>query len=109
MARSGVVQTLFQHLMCFRENSPLIFNVYGINCATYNFAFLHDCIQILDKFLNWGWSTGDFNMANIFIQYFGLDEATKIFEVVKILVEEVKKGSHDLYQLNHGEVNVNLK
>ncbi|CAG9330290.1 unnamed protein product [Blepharisma stoltei] len=106
MARTGVIRTIFQHLMCFREISPIIYNIYGVNCVTYNFAFLHDCVQVLEKFLILGWPTGDLNMSNIFAQYFTQDEATKLFEVVKILIEEVKKGSHDLYQVNHGEVNL---
>lgn len=101
-----MIKTLFMHLMQFREISPLISKIYRLNCYTYNFAYLHDCVKALEKFILQGWPTGDLNLANTYLSFFGQEEAVKIFDVVKVLVEEVKKGSHDLYQVNHGEVNL---
>lgn len=106
MIRSGMARTLFDSLLCFREVSPMITEIYGIACITYNFAYLHDCAKSLDRFVLAGWSTGDSRLVNTFAQHFGQEEAGKLFEVVKVLVDEVRKGGHDLYQLNHGDVNV---
>jgi hypothetical protein len=106
MIRAGMVRTLFASLLSFREISPMISEIYGVSCITYNFAYLHDCAVALDRFILSGWPTGDTQMLNSFAQYFGQEEAAKLFEVIKVLVEEVRKGTHDLYQLNHGDVNV---
>lgn len=106
MARNGLIKTIFNHLISFKEISSMITEIYGVSCTTYNFTYLYDCLKVLDKFLAEGWPTGDILMINIFSNYFGLEEAGRLFEIVKIIVEEVQKGSHDLYKLNHGEVNV---
>lgn len=106
MIRAGMVNTLFASLLSFREISPMISEIYGVSYITYNFAYLHDCAVTLDRFITAGWPTGDTQLVNTFAQYFSQEQAAKLFEVVKVLVEEVRKGSHDLYQLNHGDVNV---
>ena len=45
-------------------------------------------------------------MTNTFAKYFDREEATFLFEVIKVLTSEVRKGNQDLYNLNHGEVNL---
>ena len=65
-----MTRTIMQHILCFRELSPIFSMTYGVSCFTYNFGFLHDCVIALDKFLAYGWPTGDFNMANSYVAYF---------------------------------------
>lgn len=92
---SGIVSSIFQNLMSFMEKSPMIHQIYGVSCFTYNFGYLHDCVLVLDKILALGWT--DTTMPNAFLHYFGAPEASKLYEIIKILAEEVKTGSHDLY------------
>lgn len=109
MVNSGMVRAIFHCLISFREVSPVIAQIYGVNCVTYNFGLLHECFVILDKIFTLGWRLGDHSTINSFASQFNEEEAVKVLDVVKIIAEEVKKGGHDLYQLNHGEINVNTK
>lgn len=104
MIRAGMTRTLFQYMICFKEVNPVVMHVYSTDCFTYNFSYLNDCALVLDRFLLMGWPSGDFRISNAFSKYFDQPEAAYLFEVVKILTNEVRKGNHDLYQLNHGEV-----
>lgn len=106
MIRQGMTRTLFQYMICFKEVSPVFASAYGVNCFTYNFSYLNDCALILDKFIMLGWGTGDTMMNNTFARCFDREEATFLFEVIKVLTGEVRKGNQDLYNLNHGEVNL---
>ena len=106
MIRAGMTHTLFQYMICFKEVSPVLAHVYGVSCFTYNFSYLNDCALVLDRFALLGWPSGDVMIANAFSKYFDREEATYLFEVVKVLTNEVRKGNQDLYQLNHGEVNL---
>jgi hypothetical protein len=104
MMRAGMTRTLFQYMICFKEVNSVVLQVYSASCFTYNFSYLNDCALVLDRFALLGWPSGDFKMANAFAKYFDQAEAAYMFEVIKVLTNEVRKGNQDLYQLNHGEV-----
>ena len=96
---------MFHALLEFREISNLMSGIYFDNCLSYNFGFLNDCLLVLEKFLVSGWIAGDSKIANTFLQYFQIEQANILLELIKILVEECKKGK-ELYQIYYGEVNV---
>ena len=71
----------------------------------YHFGYLNDCLLVLQKFLLSGWINGDFKQTNAFLPHFQLDQAKGLVEVIRVLVEECKKGK-DLYQITYASVNV---
>lgn len=71
----------------------------------YHFGYLNDCLLVLQKFLLSGWISGDFKQTNAFLPHFQLDQAKGLVEVIRVLVEECKKGK-DLYQITYASVNV---
>jgi hypothetical protein len=52
-----------------------------------------------------GWITGDPKQTNAFLSHFQMEQANSLAEIVRILVEECKKGK-DLHQLVYPGVNV---
>ena len=99
---------MFRALLDFREVSEILSEIYYDNCVCYNFGYLHDCLSVIDKFLVGGWSTGDYKIANSFLQYFQWEEASALLKLITILVDECKKGK-ELYQINYGEVKVGTR
>lgn len=107
MARSGVVDTVFKALNFFRITGSYISEIYTDSPIVYQFGYLNDCILVLEKFIVSGWMAGDYKTTNNFLQYFQLEQANTLVDILKILIEEVKKGK-DLNQLVYSEVNVIL-
>jgi EF-hand domain pair len=105
IARLGLIRTIFQALLYFKEVSSVLSDIYGNNCISYNFGYLNDCLLALDSFIITGWVTGDYKLANNFLQYLQAEQANLLIEVVRILIEECKKGK-ELYQIYYAEVNV---
>lgn len=93
--------------MQFREVSEILSEIYYENCIAYNFGLLNDCLLVIEKFLVSGWPSGDSKIANAFLRYFQWEQVSILLEVLKLLFEECKKGK-ELYQINYGEVNVEI-
>ena len=84
----------------------LINSIYGVECSFYSFGYLHECICLLSKFIELGWLSEDMSIKNSLAGYFKEGQTRKLFDVIRVISDEIKRGNHDLYQVNHGQVNV---
>lgn len=89
----------------FRVTGSYISEIYTDCPVVYQFGYLNDCLLVLEKFIISGWITGDYKITNTLLQYFQLEQANTLIDIIKILIDEVKKGK-ELHQIAYAEVNV---
>lgn len=92
-------------MILFRVTGSFISEIYTDCPIIYQLGYLNDCLSVLEKLLISGWTSGDYKTANTLLQYFQLEQANTLVDIIKILIEEVKKGK-ELHQITYAEINV---